>query len=81
MVTERDMLVRVGRMLRRWLRSKKFGVAVINIPYELCKMGEYDACIIESEARTREMLRIAESMTPCVVWVDELEWAEMENGS
>ncbi|MFR6411164.1 MAG: AAA family ATPase [Angelakisella sp.] len=33
-------------------------------------MGSY---VGESEARTREMIQIAEAMAPCVLWIDEVD--------
>ena len=45
-----------------------------NLPLLRLDMGRLFAGVVgESESRTREMIRITESLAPCVLWIDELD--------
>ena len=55
------------------LTAKAVGT-VFKVPTIKMDMGSlYGSLVGESENRTREALKLAEAMAPCVVWIDEID--------
>jgi len=55
------------------LSAKAFGIA-LGVPTVKLDIGNlFNSHIGESEARTRDALKLAEAMAPCVLWVDEID--------
>jgi ATP-dependent 26S proteasome regulatory subunit len=55
------------------LTAKAVGT-VFKVPTIKMDMGSlFNSLVGESESRTREALKLAEAMAPCVVWIDEID--------
>ena len=55
------------------LASKAIGTA-LQVPTVRLDIGSlFNSLVGESEARTREALKLAEAMSPCVLWIDEID--------
>lgn len=55
------------------LSAKAFGTA-LGVPTIKLDIGAlFNSLVGESEARTRDALKLAEAMSPCVLWVDEID--------
>lgn len=55
------------------LSAKAIGTA-LGVPTLRLDIGAlFNSLVGESEARTRDALRLAEAMAPCVLWVDEID--------
>ena len=55
------------------LSAKAFGTA-LGIPTLKLDIGAlFNSLVGESEARTREALQLAEAMSPCILWCDEVD--------
>lgn len=55
------------------LSSKAIGTA-LEVPTIKLDIGAlFNSLVGESEARTRDALKLAEAMSPCVVWIDEVD--------
>ncbi len=55
------------------LSAKAFGTA-LSIPTVRLDIGSlFNSLVGESESRTRDALKLAEAMAPCVLWVDEID--------
>jgi len=55
------------------LSAKAIGTA-LHIPTVKLDIGAlFNSLVGESEARTREALKLAEAVSPCVLWIDEVE--------
>ena len=55
------------------LISKAIGTA-FNVPTVKLDIGAlFNSLVGESESRTRDALKLAEAMSPCVLWIDEID--------
>ena len=55
------------------LSAKAIGTA-LGVPTVKLDIGNlFNSLVGESEARTREALQLAEAMSPCVLWIDEID--------
>ena len=55
------------------LSAKAIGIA-LSVPTVKLDIGAlFNSLVGESEARTRDALKLAEAMAPCVLWTDEIE--------
>lgn len=55
------------------LASKAIGTA-LQVPTVRLDIGSlFNSLVGESESRTREALKLAEAMSPCVLWIDEID--------
>lgn len=55
------------------LAARAIGTA-LNVPSVRLDVGSlFNSLVGESESRTREALKLAEAISPCVVWVDEID--------
>lgn len=55
------------------LCSKAIGTA-LGVPTVRLDIGSlFNSLVGESESRTREALKLAEAMSPCVLWIDEID--------
>lgn len=55
------------------LSAKAIGIA-LGVPTVKLDIGAlFNSLVGESEARTRDALKLAEAMSPCVLWVDEID--------
>lgn len=55
------------------LTAKAIGTA-LGVPTVKLDIGNlFNSLVGESEARTRDALKLAEAMSPCVLWVDEID--------
>ena len=55
------------------LSAKAIGTA-LEVPTIKLDIGAlFNSLVGESEARTRDALRLAEAMSPCVLWIDEID--------
>jgi len=55
------------------LTAKAIGTA-LDVPTIRLDVGNlFNSLVGESEARTRDALRLAEAMSPCVLWIDEID--------
>lgn len=55
------------------LAAKAIGTALSVPTIKLDLGGLFNSLVGESEARTRDALKLAEAMSPCVLWIDEID--------
>ena len=53
-----------------------------NYPYLKLDVGKLFGGIVgESESRLRQMIQVAETLAPCILWIDEIDKAFSNNDS